>query len=84
MTKTEFLLQIDELLEQTPGTLQGPETLVDYGWDSLAVVSFIAMVHNLCQYVVPPEQLARCKTVNDVIGLLGDRFTASQAAGGAG
>jgi acyl carrier protein len=74
MSKTDFLLQIDDLLEQAPGTLQGPELLVDYGWDSLGVVSFIALVDEHFNYTVPPKQLALCKTVNDLLGLVGDRI----------
>jgi acyl carrier protein len=80
MTRAAFLLQLDELLEQGPGTLQGPETLADTNWDSLSIVSFIALVDEHFGYTVPPKQLAQCKTVEDLIGLLGDRIVPVHAA----
>jgi acyl carrier protein len=80
MTRAEFLLQIDELLEQTPGTLQGPESLVDNNWDSLCIVSFIALVDEHFGYTVPPKQLAKCETVEDLVTLLGERISPAPVA----
>lgn len=75
MTKIEFLQQLDELLEKDPGTLQGPEVLEDVGWDSLGVISFIALVDEQFEYTVPPKELMKCKTVDDLLALVGDRLT---------
>jgi acyl carrier protein len=80
MKRADFLLQLDELLEQAPGTLQGPEILADNNWDSLSIVSFIALVDEHFGYTVPPRQLAQCKTVDDLVGLLGDRVAPVHAA----
>ena len=45
MDRKEFLLALDEMLELDPGTLTGDETLESLeAWDSLAVISFIALV----------------------------------------
>lgn len=72
--KKDFLLSLDELLEAEPGTLTGAELLQDMdSWDSLAVVGFIALVdeHGV---TLSPNHIAKCKTVDDLIALLGDQI----------
>jgi len=71
MTKKEFLALLEEILEETPGTLTGPESLEKdvKGWDSLAVLSFIAMADEHFGVALSSNRLANCKTVNDLIGL---------------
>ena len=45
MTKKDFFLLIDELLENDPGTITGDEVLTQQSkWDSLAVIGFIALL----------------------------------------
>jgi acyl carrier protein len=73
MQKTEFLKLIDELLELDPGTVQGPELLQKVGWDSLAVVSFIALVDEHLGFTVSPARLMACKTVNDLVNVVAER-----------
>ena len=74
MNKSEFLKAIDEVIEADPGTLQGPEELANVSeWNSLAVLGFIAMVDERFSVTVSAKRLAACKTVNDLVGLLGDR-----------
>ena len=70
LTKTEFLLSLDELLELEPGSLQGHETLDSLeGWNSIAVISFMALVDEHFNLTLQPRQIAECKTVADLIGL---------------
>ncbi len=69
MTKADFLLSLDELLEKDAGTLTGPETLESAGWDSLAVISFIALVDEKLGFTVNPAALVKCKSVNDLVAL---------------
>jgi len=77
MTKTEVLGAIEELLEADAGTLKGEEALADLGeWNSLSVLGFIAMADEKYGIAVAAKDLAACKTVNDLVALLG-----SQAAG---
>src|ERR1700709_2560832 len=46
MQQRAFLKHIDEILDLPPGTVRGDEVLADIeGWDSLAVVGFIAIVN---------------------------------------
>jgi acyl carrier protein len=74
MTKHDFLLDLDALLETAPGTLQGTEALDDLLWDSLSVISFIALLVDRFDYNVPPKLLAQCKTVGDLLALVEDRL----------
>lgn len=74
MNKSDFLKLIDELLEKDPGTLHGPETLVDEGWDSLGVVSFIALVDEHFGFTVAPRDLAKCVIVDDLVVLVGPKI----------
>ncbi len=72
MDRKEFLLALDETLELEPGTLTGEETLESLeSWDSLAVISFIALVDDVMGVVVEGEKLARAKTVEDLLTLAG-------------
>jgi acyl carrier protein len=72
MTREEFIAAFNELLELPPGTLLGGEALKDLeAWDSLAVLSFIAMVDERCGVTVAPKQILTCTTVNDLHGLTG-------------
>lgn len=72
MNTTEFLLALDEMLELDPGTLTGTEALEDLeNWDSLAVISFIALVDEKLGLVVEGEKLVKAKTVADLLTLAG-------------
>ncbi|MEA1653149.1 acyl carrier protein [Nitrospirillum sp. BR 11164] len=77
MNRNEFLAALDEMLELDPGTLTGGETLdgID-SWDSLAVISFIALVDEKFNIVVAGEDLAKAKTVDDLLALVSDHVTA--------
>lgn len=71
MNKSDFLLALDELLELSPGTLNGTETLDSYeNWDSLAVISFIALADEKFSIVVGSEAIAKAQTVNDLLQLI--------------
>ncbi|WP_298370002.1 phosphopantetheine-binding protein [Azospirillum sp.] len=72
MDRKDFLLALDEALELDPGTLTGEETLESLeSWDSLAVISFIALVDETMGVVVEGEKLAQAKTVADLLALAG-------------
>lgn len=76
MTKREFLSLFEEILEATPGTLEGNEVLPGMqGWDSLAVVSLIAMVDEQFGVTLNPKEIAKAASVADLIALLGDQIT---------
>jgi len=72
MDAKEFLLALDEMLELDAGTLTGGETLESLDdWDSLAVISFIAMVDEKLNLVVEGAKLAEAKTVADLLTVAG-------------
>ena len=73
MKKSEFLLLIDELIETEPGTLKGTDVLKDVeDWDSVAVMGYIALVDEQFEFTLSPKRLAECRTVDDLIKLVGD------------
>jgi len=70
MTKTEFYSKIEELIESTPGSLDGTEPLTQLeGWDSLTVLSFLAMADATFGTMVTAQQLTNCRTVSDLLSL---------------
>ena len=72
MDRKDFLLALDEMLELDAGTLTGAEELESLdNWDSLAVISFIALVDEKLGLVVEGEKLAKAKTVDDLLALAG-------------
>lgn len=70
MNRSEFLRQIDELLELEPGTLKGDERLEDLeGWGSLAVLGYMAIVNENYGLIISPSQISACVKVNDLLNL---------------
>jgi acyl carrier protein len=70
MDRSAFLRALDDMLELDPGTLT-PETRLEdlEGWDSLAVISFIALVDEQCGHVVSGDALLKAATVADLLAL---------------
>lgn len=76
MTEKEFLLLIDELLEEDPGTLTGQERLEDLEmWDSMTALGYIALLDEQFDIVISGDDLGKCETVNDLIALAGGKIT---------
>jgi acyl carrier protein len=76
MTKQEFLRELEEVLEVDVDSIKGDETLVDLGsWDSLAVMTFIAMVDEKFGVTLAASKLADAKSVVDLIALLGNKIS---------
>jgi acyl carrier protein len=77
MTKSDFLSLIDEIVEAPAGTIRGTETLADVeGWDSLAIVSFIAAINQSLGVTLSAEKLQKCRTVPELLRLLDGRVEA--------
>lgn len=75
MTKQEFLKQLDDVMELAPGSIKGAENLVDLPkWDSLAQISFIAMVDKHLQQRVSGKDLLSARTVMDLVLLAGPKI----------
>lgn len=74
MTKSNFFLLLDEMLELDPGTIQSGQTLADIPkWDSLAIMGLIAMLDEQFGISVPATKINECRTVDDIAALAGDK-----------
>ena len=72
MTREQFYRKLEEILEGEPDSIKGNEELAAVkGWDSLGVLSFIAMADSVLGRTVPVAHLERCKTVNDLARVAG-------------
>ena len=75
MTKSEFLRALEEALEVPAGSISGSETLAELGcWDSMAALTFLSLADQKLEVTITGSQLQNCKTVSDLLGLLGDKL----------
>ena len=66
---SEFYEGLAEILEVDEGEVN-PGLPLGESWDSLAIVSTIALIDDVYDVMVRPEKLADCKTVGDVEALV--------------
>jgi acyl carrier protein len=72
MTMDEFLGQMAEIVEVPAGSLKAQDKLEDLeGWNSMAMVAFIALADEHFGKTLSPRQFAPCVTVNDLAVLTG-------------
>lgn len=62
---SEFYEGLAEILEVDTGEVNSSLELGE-NWDSLAIVSTIALIDDVYDIQVRPEKLADCKTVGDI------------------
>ena len=74
MNRDEFINLIEDVMEEDPGTFKGPENLKDFGWDSIAFMSFIAKVDSQLGVTLAPAKIAECQTVNDLVELVSEHL----------
>jgi acyl carrier protein len=78
MTSKAFIERIEDLLEMEHGSLHEDDLLVNVeGWDSLVVMSFIAMVDETLGVVLKAPTIAAAKTIADLVALVADRLEAN-------
>ena len=71
MDRHRLLLDLDERLELTPGTLTGAEELDGLAsWDSLAMMNFIALASDRFELTLSPRQIGPCRTIDDLVRLV--------------
>lgn len=71
MNRQEFLTAVEELIEMESGTLKGDEVLYSLdGWDSLAVISFIALVDESLGMIIEGDKLADATTMAELIAMV--------------
>lgn len=73
---SEFYEGLAEIFEVETSEINADYELTDENWDSLAIVSTIALIDDVHDITVRPEKLADCKTVGDIEQLV----TAEQEA----
>ena len=77
MTKSDFLRLYEESLELDPNTISGTEQLTDVDWwDSMAALIFISLADEKLGAGVTGVQLQQCRSVPDLLTLLGDKLAA--------
>lgn len=70
MTNTDQLNRdLESILELEPGTISGTETLEEIKWDSLSVITFLAMADSNYGLSIPASKLQAVKTVADLLAL---------------
>jgi acyl carrier protein len=76
MLYVEFYYLIDQIIDESPGTVTGKSALGELpAWDSLAVLSFMAMLDEQFQVAVSGKQIAACETVDDLAKFVADRLS---------
>ena len=63
----EFLSQLAEEFEMGKDKISLDSKLSELDWDSLAIISAIAIADNCFDVVISIEKLSECKTINDII-----------------
>ncbi len=77
MNVQQFLDKICDVLELEAGSLKGDEALDSLdNWDSLAVISFIALADEALGVIVDAEKLSSAQTVRDLLDLVSEQVTA--------
>ena len=72
MTRKQFLTSMDKLVELPRGTLQGPERLCELEqWNSMAIISFIALADTLNRSNISVTDIMACSTVSDLLQVAG-------------
>jgi acyl carrier protein len=72
MTREEFLMEFDDILELPAGTLKGPEKLEELeSWNSTAMLGFVALADTNNGARISPPRIVNCTTVDDLLNLAG-------------
>jgi len=66
----KFLTGMAEILELDEVNIDTPLSSEDVEWDSLAIISTIALADTTYRKVLSGERLQSCQTVGDVLSLL--------------
>lgn len=77
MNKTMFYERLDEIMNLKKGTIRGDEELEALrNWDSVALMTFIALIDEEFSVRVTGKQVMKCQTVADLVALAGDNVSA--------
>ena len=74
--RESFYRELEVICVLPPGAFVGGELLSFLeGWDSLTVLSFMAMALELLEVSVAVPALVECKSVEDLCRLMGDKIS---------
>lgn len=76
MTVKEFIAKLEEDVVFVPSGTLTKETVLEEldDWDSMATVAIIALADEYLGIQLNGEQIASCKTVDDLIKLMGHKL----------
>jgi acyl carrier protein len=73
LDRAAFYRRLDEILDIPAGTVKGGEVLSVFdGWDSMAMLGFIALADEHYSVTVPAKRIPACVTVDDLAGLIAE------------
>jgi acyl carrier protein len=76
MTRGEFLWELECQLDLPKDSLHENRSLSDVeGWDSMASIMFIALADDKLGANISGNQIAKSKTVKELLSLLSNRLT---------
>jgi acyl carrier protein len=70
MDRQAFYRQLDEILECDTAITGATLLKEQEGWNSMAVISLIAMVDNEYALTLPPLSIVECQTADDLAALV--------------
>ena len=73
MKRTEALQLLEQKLH-LGSPLTGKEELTQVSWDSIAAIGFVALADEYFGVEVNGDDLVRCQSVDNLLGLLGDHI----------
>ena len=77
MTREDFLRNLERELELPERSLNESQALTEVdGWDSMAAVLFIALADEKMGVMISGHQVAKSRTLADLLSLLGDTVSA--------
>lgn len=70
MTRNEFLLEMDDILDLPAGTLRGDEKLEELvNWDSTTLITLISLAETNNGVTMSLQQIVSCSTISDLLRL---------------
>jgi acyl carrier protein len=75
MNANDFLRNLEEALEVPKNSINANDALNNLeSWDSMAALTFMSLADQKFQVMVSGAQLQNCRSVRDLLGLLGDKI----------
>ena len=73
MTRKDGLALLESALNEVPGSIdEGTELESLAGWDSVGMLSVMALIDANVGVILPPDRIARSVTAGDLLNLVDD------------